>query len=394
MRGALVLILVGSTAWAQARTDDLYVNPSLLVSSSRLTAPAGASVALGENAEGMATNYAAVANRSPRSLGRFDWDATFSLLATPFDAHRDFENDRRPQTTAQPIEGQAGLYIQYARFGVGGFGRVSARNLCLNPDCSQKLSSTATQGGLVAGGAFFRDQLIVAVGFNVTQAQFTYLTDDIQYSGTSFGLGGLLRLHQQPFRLGASFLLGHLGRPIVPATQIAGRPLFSGIATPHKLSVGASLRLGKGSERYNRVSKALVDDQPKYAGAPVLPYDADHDTPPGRWLLSLQLDAVFPVANATTVRSFLFNEPQVVTGDGFYLVPRFGIENELAAKRLRVRLGTWLEPNLVRGSEPRPHVTFGFEVFALHLYDDWSVSTAVDAAPRYLAASIGIGWWR
>jgi hypothetical protein len=158
--------------------------------------------------------------------------------------------------------------------------------------------------------------------------------------------------------------------------------------------MGASLRLGPGSERYNRVSRSLVDEQPKYEGAPVLPFDTDHDVPPGPWLLSVQLDAVLPVGHATTVRSFLFGEAPAVAGDGFFVVPRLGVEHEIFPKRLRLRAGAWLEPNLVQGSQVRPHATFGFEVFTVRLYDDWSISTVLDAAPRYFAASIGVGWWR
>jgi len=87
-------------------------------------------------------------------------------------------------------------------------------------------------------------------------------------------------------------------------------------------------------------------------------------------------------------------EPPVPAGASFYVVPRLGVEHELLPKRLRLRTGAWLEPNLVRGSQLRPHVTFGFEVFTLRVIDDWSISAALDAAPRYFAASVGIGWWR
>lgn len=398
-RPAALVVFLATAAVAQTRTDNLYINPSLLVSSSRLTALAGASVALGEGSEGMATNYAAVAHRSPRRASRWDWDATFSLLTTPVDTFRDLENDpragsARPQANTGVIEGQAGFYLQLLKFGLGGFGRISQRSLCLDALCTEVLSSSSMHGGLVVGAAFFEDQLVVAVGFNVTQAEFKYLGEDLQYTGSSFGVAGLLRMHHQPFRLGAQFLLGHTGMPGSAAAPIAGRLPFAGITTPHKLALGGSLRLGPGSDRYNRVSRSLVDEQPKYAGAPVLPHDEDHDVPPGPWLVSMQLDLVLPVQNATTVRSFLFGEPPAVAGDAFYVVPRLGVEHELFPKRLRLRVGAWLEPNLVRGTNVRAHATFGFELFAVHLYDDWSISAALDAAPRYFAASLGVGFWR
>lgn len=390
-------MMLAFTAQAQTRTDNLYINPTILVSSARLTALAGASVALAEGVEGMATNYAAVAQKDPRRTKRYDWDATFGLLSTPVEGFQDLENDPSTKTGTQPytsvVEGQAGLTLQLLKFGIGGFGRISNRTLCLDRFCSEVLTSATMHGGLVAGAALFQDQLVVAAGFNVTQAELKTLTEDVVYTGSSFGVAALLRMHHQPFRLGAQFLLGHTGMPANP-TPIAGRLPFLGITTPHKVTLGGSLRLGPGSERYNRVSQALVDEQPKYAGAPELPHDTLHDVPPGPWLLTAQLDLVLPVTNATTVRSFLFGGEPTPAGDAFFVVPRLGVEHELLPKLLRVRTGAWLEPNLVQGSSVRTHATFGFELFAFHLWDDWSISAALDAAPRYLSGSIGIGYWR
>lgn len=396
-RALLALVaLTGSAAHAQ-RTDDLYINPTLLVSSSRLTAMAGASVAIAEGVEAMPTNYAAVAHKNPRRKTRYDWDLGATFLTTPVPGFQDLENDGRPvQAFNGLVEGQAGFFVQLLKFGLGGFGRFSSRSLCVDrPACSDVLTSTTVHGGLVVGAAFFEDQLVVAAGFNVIQADFKTDTEDLNYTNTTAGVAALLRLHRQPFRLGLQYLQGDTaGLAADAAPTIAGRNRFRGITTPHKLTLGGSLRLGKGSERYNRVSRALIDEQPKYEGAPVLPHDDLHDVAPGPWLISAQLDLVFPVGNATTVRPFLFGEAPPVAGADLYVVPRLGAEHELLPKLMRVRAGTWLEPNLVRGSNIRMHATFGFELYLFHFIDDWALSASLDAAPRYFSASAGMGLWR
>ena len=199
----MLLALVATAALGQTRPDELYINPTLLVSSSRLTAMAGASVAIAEGVESMPTNYAAVAHKSPRRKDRYDWDLGATFLSAPVAGFQDLENDgRTTQTFSGLVEGQAGFFLQLMKFGLGGFGRFSSRSLCLDKACSEVLTSNTVHGGLVAGAAFFEDQLVVAAGFNVTQADFKTATEDLNYTGTSFGVGALVRQDRPPVRRG------------------------------------------------------------------------------------------------------------------------------------------------------------------------------------------------
>ena len=116
--------------------------------------------------------------------------------------------------------------------------------------------------------------------------------------------------------------------------------------------------------------------------------------PPGRFLVTVALDLIFPVKQASTINSFLLGsaEPPAM-GEGLYLVPRIGFEAEAFDHRLRLRCGGYLEPPFLAGSQLRPHGTLGFELFLFDILAPWSVSASVDVAARYLSMSFGIGWW-
>lgn len=392
----LVTVLLATAAFAQ-RDDFLYVNPSLSPSSTRLSAMANASVGLAEQAESLQFNAATVVHRSPLLDQPFDWSLSFSLLSTPFGGWRDIENDGKPTTSVIPLEGTLAVYFQIKRFGIGGFGRVTGRDLCLDEGtCTQRLTTVAAYGGFVLGYSFWDDQILAAVTLNLNSATFSTPGARVAYNGQSLATGFLWRPRGRQFRMGFQALSENVGRLTEGnATELAGRPVFQGIVTPTKVSMGASWRLGKHADKYNRPSKQLMSEMVE-AGKPtpqIPAWDDLQGAPPGPLLFSVQVELNFPVRNATTVRTFLFNEEHHPTGGNLTIVPRFGAEWEVLEHRLRLRLGTWLEPNFVEGSTIRPHGTFGFEVFLFELWQQWSIAGAVDIAPRYLSLNLGIGFW-
>ncbi len=389
-------VLASSAARAQAGEPWLYVNPTLLVSSSRLNALAGASTGIGEGAEGLAGNYAAVAHRNPRREGRWDWSLTFSLATTPFAGWRDFDNDGRGQPSTAPAEAQLGGILQYSQFGAGVFARTSARSTCVDADCAERLRTSETTGGLVAGLTLWEDQLVAGAGIHLTQvtagagANGTWV-----FSGASVGGGALLRLHELPFRIGLQLVTPHRGTLDRgdPSGLLLGRPVFQGTVSPARASLGGSVRLGAERGRYNRVSKALLDELTR-PRREVQPYFADHDVAPGTVLLAAQVDVHFPVPEPTTTASpFLLGEAASGAGHRWTVVPRIAVEWEALEHRLRLRLGGWLEPAFAQRGIPRGHATGGAELFLLRLWLDWSLSFSFDVATRYFAGSIGIGFW-
>ncbi len=389
-RLAVLALLLGLSAKAQTRDDYLYINPSSLVSSTRLSSMAGASVGLAENVESLPFNYAAVAHLWPFLKRRWDGDATLSLLFTPVSKMRDFDNDGRSANQGGRLEGQLGVIYQYRRFGLGVVLRTSNRNSCLDDACKDLLGTSEVLGGIVGGFSMLQEQLVLGFGINLASATLSHGTDAVAYNGGSGGLSALVRPIGQPWRIGASVFAGSSGAPSSPA-PLDGRPVFKGIVTPTRFSLGASYRFGERADQYNLPSPTLRVPQPDSAELEALP--EPDGLPRGRVLLTTQLDLVLPVKGATTIRSFLYGEPPSAAGAQVYLVPRVGSEWEVLDDRLRLRLGGWVEPNYVSGTNVRPHLTSGFEWRVVKLYFDWSVSSSVDLAPRFLAFSVSLGFW-
>jgi hypothetical protein len=374
----------------------LYHTPAPGVPARRLAAMGGAAVGIAENSESLPFNYAAAAHRHPRRAGGFDWDITASVLFSPFPSMRDIDNEGAAPDIVAPVESQFGGLIQFSRFGIGTYFRISRKTYCETAPC---IDSQAIQGSIVFGFNAWRDQLVFGVGFFLALANFDVNMISYQYRGWNVGGGMLFRPAFLPFRIGAHAVSQVDGARIfdpVSVPPLAGRTPFSGVVSPARISIGASARFGQGSWRYNRLSPSALKQLPEDFNFATVPHDLDPDDPrpPGRFLVTASLDVIFPVKGATTFTSFLLNtQPAPAIGEGLYLVPRVGFEAEAIDHRLRLRLGGYLEPPFLEGSQIRPHGTWGFELFLFRLFADWSVSAAMDVANRYLSMSFGIGWW-
>lgn len=390
MRLALLAVLFTFAAAAQTRTDDLYINPSSLVSSTRLTALAGASVGIAEDVESLPFNYAAVAHQWPYLKKRWDAGATLGALFAPVKSMSDFDNDPSHIRNGNRVEGQLGVMYQFRRFGMGLVFRSSTRNVCLDTACSTSVSSRELLGGLVIGYSWLQEQVVIGAGINLVNANLAAGDSAVDYNGASGGISVLIRPIDQPFRFGASTYLRAAGTP--SSTQlVAGREVFSRVVTPTRVSLGGSWRLGPRAELYNLPAPTLRQPALESDEIEALP-DPDGQ-PRGPLLLTAQLDLIFPVSHATTIVAFLDNGATVPAGRNFYVVPRIGAEWEFLPYRLRFRGGGWVEPNYVSGTNVRPHVTTGFELKLFHYYWDWSLASAIDLAPRFLSFALGIGFW-
>lgn len=396
---ALALLLASSSSAQELRPERLYVGSGIVIGSNRMIALGGAYAGIAEGLEGFSANFAALAHRSPRREDQWDWDAAFSYLISASTAFRDLDNDGAIDDAERSDELLAGLLLQFGRAGIGLYGRSSDVFYRVggpsDPDASDVLAIKRQLGGLGLAVALLQDQVIAGGGFVLTYAALSHGAERRTYLGAGLEGGVLYRPHRQPFRFGATFRQRTPGEPSDPAQPptLLGRPLFSGTVSPAVLSVGGSFRLGPGSERYNRLSKSALFEIPHHPGQPAPVADEDHGTPPGRWLVTLQADLILPVKGATSLRAFTHEDAQPV-GDDVYLAPRAGVEHETLVKRLRLRAGTYLEPSPFVGRSPRPHLTAGFELFVLSFLDDWSLTGAVDLAPRYYNFSVGVGFWR
>ncbi len=372
------------------------MNPAPLVTASRLAALGGASVGLAENSESLPFNYAAVAHRHPRRSRGFDWDLTASVLFSPFPSLRDTDNEGFAPDTVAPVESQLGGLIQFSRFGIGAYLRGARKSVCVTNPC---ITSNAAQGSIVFGFNALRDQLVFGVGLFLAIADFRVMDKTYEYFGYNLGGGMLWRPSFWPFRIGIHGISETRGSPrfdpMMVQPLVPGRTVFTGVVSPARLSIGAAIRMGEGAWRFNRLSASALKELPDDFNFANAPHDLDPDDPrpPGRFLVTVALDIIFPVRGATTLTPFLLGTTPIAAGEGLYLVPRLGFEAEAIDHRLRLRSGGYLEPGFVEGSSIRPHGTAGFEVFLFNFLADWSISASVDFAARYLSMSFGVGWW-
>ncbi|MEI7892095.1 MAG: hypothetical protein WCI05_03335 [Myxococcales bacterium] len=104
--------------------------------------------------------------------------------------------------------------------------------------------------------------------------------------------------------------------------------------------------------------------------------------------------------NSVSVAGFLEQKRELV-GQTVSFAPRFGMEGEPLHDRMKLRVGTYLEPSRYPDGTARQHVTFGadvklfpFNVWGLVGATTWRLSSYLDVAPRYINGGIGLGVWR
>lgn len=120
-----------------------------------------------------------------------------------------------------------------------------------------------------------------------------------------------------------------------------------------------------------------------------------------RRYLMLSLDAVLisPIANGIGFESFL-SQMREPSGKSLSVGVRFGAEGEPIENRLKLRIGTYVEPSRFEAGSPRVHATLGTDVklFSWDVFGwvspiDLRIGGAVDVAVRYVNYGISVGVW-
>ncbi len=388
----------------EPRPERLYFNPGTLLGSARVVALGGAYVGIAEGAAGFPSNLAALAHRGAALEKDWDLGVTLSWLDLPFTGgrQRDLDNDGRPDESEDSRNLLAGVLLQYKRFGMGFALRNAGVSYCATAACvgqSERIRVSLTQSVLAGAVAFGQDDFILALGLYAAQASFRVSSggDDLRYGDTGVAVDMLYRPHGRSYRVGVTV------RPEVVADWnpregqspvLAGRTLFEAVVSPAVLSLGASWRLGEGSERYNRLSPAARRQLVIEGDALPVPAEEARDLPAGRWLISVQVDLISGVDNAVPVRTFASTAEPETVGRGAEFAPRLGVEHDTVPGMIRLRAGVYAEPSPFEGRPPRPHVTGGFEVFVLRYWDDWAITASFDLARRYTNVGLSVGFWR
>jgi hypothetical protein len=427
---------------------------------SRILGLGGAYAGLAEGVDGVNANIAAPGVRAPFSGRHVEVDVTASVSLPGSFASTDFENrgtipSRGDANASSFIYGNAGLLLQVGPFG-------SALTIDATSYKLQSPFGNATSVGLVRAHAilawaFLKYQLVVGVGVQGATLSFSsaslfgnQLPLPAAPSGVAPEAGVLLKLDDQPWRLGVSAHLPVYGSVTGQSTNTFILP--SSVVLPGQITIGFALQLGprplnpKWEDPKDDLEplRARIDkdreerarrDAAELATIPEGPahktrqreldgrehgirrvedarMDAEaktvHDAHDARYLnwprprLLVVADAVItaPVDKAVAVSSFLdqTNQPY---GGSWTVSPRLGLEGEPVIDRVKLRLGTYLEPSLFDNGSARQHFTFGgdLKLFSWNFFGildrtTWQISFATDLAPRYSNWGISLGVWR
>ncbi len=363
---------------------DVYRGPVL--GSSRIIGLGGAYAGIAEGIEGYFRTPAAISNRGRHEVDWFEYDLTFDWLISPGSAI-DFDNDgRRGSADTRLMAFDVGASLRFAPFGLGVHFVPTTYELRLPGDVVYEASAWELLIG--AAWAFLDAELLLGAGVGIrglTLTQFKPDQAEMGFTAIGFDAGLLWRPPSVPVRFGASFRYPSTLRPDSPIVDFAGYPIPSGVSVPWTVTAGASLMLGPAADTYNMPH-----------GGDERPWGEDVILEDRRYVL-FALDAVFigPVAPETyNIEGYVSGAPRrlhsTVTGS-----LHFGLESEVWHDRLKLRVGTYSEPDRVHGHiVGRMHVTGGAE---LRLFDLWiwrfKLTGGVDWAPRYLNLLFGVGFW-
>jgi hypothetical protein len=444
----------GSPITTSQYNVDLFQGPVL--ATTRIMSMGGAYTAIGEGADAIPFNPAAVSHRAPYSTTRVDYDVTGGVTLPTSVTNTDFDNNGDTNfQTKNFVWGAAGGQIQYDHLGIGAF--VSGQNYVLDqpqiiripdiPEAADKVIIRVLKIDAVASYGLADDQLHVGGGLRTahlraigsardasatatTSADLTGDTRERQLFATdAYGVqGGILWVPRAlPLRLGGAVrspLVGAINESegrfkIDPTTKDirAGDFYFpEKVDLPWEVEAAAAVQFWKRplnlgwtnednvpeaeSERYR---KNVNDDvrEPAWRGARRLLKERYKAIPRERVLVSTSVLVSGPVANAVGFESMLARRVQR-SGEDISLTVRGGVEAEVIPLWLVVRGGSYLEPTRFRTSSSRLHGTAGFQVKlftwnAFGLTDDdtiWRLSLGADIARDYFAWSVGAGFFR
>lgn len=397
----VVSVLLVSMA-ADAADPRFYSGSHGLLGSTRLVGLAGAYTGIAEGAEAPQTNLAAFAQRRAKLDRAWDWDFAFTYSLSPIldSARRDMDNDGQADRAAEFFDLLFVGMLQYRRLGFGVYLRGGTWSFPVGDPAGapaatedDRLSVSDGTMGFLLSYALPDEEWLFGTSFFGAGPHFSFRQDEAEYRLYGFQVDVLWRPDGAPFRIGVS---------LVPITWGGGRmstawagelePFlhYRTAALPASLSLGTSWRFGPGAERYNLRSVIARRERGDLPAEGELPVDASA----GWILITAQVDLFAPVADAIALQPCRVAEchpataPRVGAWPG--IVPRIGAEVEPLERRLRLRLGSYLERSIFPGVGPRPHLTGGFE---LRLLGDWAVSASIDHARLFQDVSVSIGFW-
>lgn len=415
---------------------DLFTSPVL--GPGRIVGMGGAHLAIASGIDGATYNPVGYAERLEKEIDFFAFDITAGLWLGGLFRRNDFDNNGRAGlSSTDTIQVTLGTRYQFAQFGTGV--TALARRYTLR-DLYGKSSSDLTLVTIRAGGgyAFLDGGLVVGGGMVFTAFDLSPVNSNrslVEFRGYGAEVGTLIRPKHQRYRIGATFHTPISSRPrddkSTPGDD--GLKRAEGLVVPESFDVPWDLGVGFayqfGERRSNvpwRNTRELrrelrrqilsgsyqppaTHGESEYA---TLPQDIEKavDTAvenyregqrrlrrnqPRRYVLvAADLLVYGRTPRGQSISAFLLQNPERSGAKNSYSV-RVGMESEVWQDRMKVRVGSYLEPSRVNRKFYRPHGTLGFE---MRLFDFWRWSArgtaTIDVAPRYFNWGLAFGlWW-
>lgn len=432
-----------AAATAQLTSNDYYIDlfTSPVLGPGRIVGMGGAHVAIASGIDGAAYNPVGYAERLEKEVRFFAFDITGGIWFGGLFRNYDFDNNGRSGLkSADTIQATLGLRFQFAQFGLGA--TALGRIYTLKDSAGKAVADLSLltvrvgagyaflDGGLVIGGG------VVLTGLNLSQGR-NWLGGfgGLGFRGFGVELGALVRPKYKRYRIGGAFRSPIEAEPRNTDAvkgedglwRMEGLVLPAGAHVPWEVAVGFAYQFGERRsnvpwrntnelrhELTSQIASGSYQPPPTYGEEPypVLPHDVDKAVDaalenhregerrlrrhqPRRYVL---LAADFLVYGKTphgqSMSGFLQQQLEP-SGDRVAFGVRLGAESEVWQDRMKVRLGTYLEPSRVSPKLYRPHGTFGLEA---RLFDFWWWSArgtaTIDVAPRYFNWGLALGlWW-
>ncbi|MBI4369932.1 MAG: hypothetical protein HY547_06860 [Elusimicrobia bacterium] len=345
---------------------------SVALGSTRKVAMGGAYVAIAEGAAGLPDNFASAAFRPRYSTG--PWRLSLSLGSVAASGN-DFDNNGSELINYKNHSFYSGgILLQRHNFGFGFFGILQQYDL---EGFGSRNRFNFSISCLAAGYSFWDRQITLGAGLRPGSLRIVTTGEEhdelLSLNSGGINIGALIHPDKGPLRIGVSFAAALRSRQSLVANstvpvEVAGLIIPEEVSLPMESSVGISYEWKEA------------------------PFWKGH-----AFLAGAEVRFIGETENAYGIESFLEQKAQL-SGAAPTMSPKLGAEIDAIPGRLRVRLGTYLEPSRFEGVSSRLHLTSGFEIKTFRFYA-WgeqrlSLLYAIDWAQDYLNNFVSLSLWR
>lgn len=367
-------------------------------------------MALADDSEGVAINPASVALRLPYSWTWWDYGFGVDFSIGAWLPKNDLYNQGTEQGSGKSsaLFGSLAAVLYAGHFGAGVAAEAQS-NAASRPQEQQGVARNFSANfGMVHSSAaygFWDNQLLFGVGARFVGMSFDRQSGSaLSTAGVGYTAGVTVKPAAAPYRLAVAFK-----SPIRAEVPGGAGESPTTVKVPWELALGATYQLGARVLNPRFVS---VDEVARGYSGGAKPSKADKERAERELfedyqkrqrryvLLSGELSVVQGNADHLGVER-LWTESGAASAARPLILPRLGLEAEVVPHILRVRAGSYYEPERVNLKPARIHGTggldvrlFRWDVFGLvKPFDYWQLSLAADAARAYLNTTFSIGFW-